>query len=196
MGTKAIACKSLWFLALAAFAALPSCGRSGSAGSRSGWVPTERKDPNEVAIPRLPWEPPGTPETHVSMPELSKELMEKVDVKIEELAVDPLALRVPYSLPKHAAVAIKVAVRSDIPNLLLLVDPSRFTLESEKGQAMPQRFSNWKDPPLATQHLKTGETVSGWIFFLVPKAESKFQLKSDLRREPPIAIPVDLATAQ
>lgn len=187
--------KSLSILAFVSsvLALCPGCGKQSSA---SGWQRARRSAPREVAVPKLPGQvadPAGGP--HISMPELSKELMERVEVRVEEVEVDPLALRVPHSKPNHGAVAIKVAVRSDIDGLRLLVEPERFSLENEKKESMSLRYSNWKDPPLERHFLKTGETVSGWIYFLVPEGETKFRLTSDIRSDPKVEIPVDLETA-
>ncbi|MGQ9589995.1 MAG: hypothetical protein ACUVYA_06840 [Planctomycetota bacterium] len=187
--------KSLSVLAFAS-GALAACAGCGKQSSASGWHRAQRHAPREVAVPKLPWEvaePAGG--SNISMPEPSKELMERVEIRVEEVEVDPLALRVPHSKPGHGAVAIRVAVRSEIDQLRLLVEPERFSLENEKKEAMSMRFSDWKDPPLERQFLKTGETVTGWIYFLVPEKERKFRLTTDIRSDPKVEIPIDLDAA-
>lgn len=178
--------KTLTLLSLCAAAVAAGCGKSTEAKPSRHHEP-----PKSVAVPRMPWEGPG-PDQQVAMPELSREIMEKVDVKVEEVDVDRLALSVPFSKAFHVAVAVKVVVRSDVERLRILVEPRRFTLLNGKKDPMAMRFTDWKAPALESAYLQTGESATGWLFFLVPEDESKFTLTSDLRREPPIEIPVEL----
>lgn len=175
---------------------LAGCSKSSDASPRK----TSRPGPGEPPVcdhgskelPPVFTDPSG--HTASSMPSADLKIFERVAVGVDgvEFLSDPEKGFDAYSALQILAVQVRIS--SQLESLRLRVGPDRFTLETEKRSAILAEPTCDKDPPLQKQYLKGGDTVSGWVAFVVPKGLSKATLKTDLRK-PFISIPLSLPSS-
>ena len=125
------------------------------------------------------------------MPTADLKIFDRVGVHAEgvEFVSDPQRGFDSYS--DLQLLAVQVRVTSQLESLRIRVGPDRFTLDTDKRAGTLAEPTCSKDPPLRKEYLKGGDTVVGWIAFVVPRGVSRATLKSDLRK-PFIEIPLSL----
>jgi hypothetical protein len=161
------------------------CGKEASATNKST-TPTGTVT-STAPHPPLPVDPIGVSSGTTS----SQSILDQVTLDILEVdAPSGVGTAVGTSLALRS-VGLKIVVRNNHEDLWLLVEPSRFSVETETGKSSPALFSSSKEPAMGTLYLKSGESTEGWISFEVPAAAERLTLKSTLRT-PSIYVPVAL----
>jgi hypothetical protein len=184
------------FSCLASFCILmmfAGCSKSSDASQRKTSKPGADGPPvcdhGSKELPPVFADPSG--HTASSMPSADLKVFDRVGVHVEgvEFLSDPQRGLDFYS--DLQLLAVQVRVSSQLESLRIRVGPDRFTLETDKRPSTPAEPTCSKDPPLQKEYIKGGDTVVGWVAFVVPKGISKATLRTDLRK-PFIAIPLSL----
>lgn len=189
----------LWAVAMA-----PGCGVD-QAPAAARPVPRENRGEETVSGPGTSSRPaaggPSSPGGRLAAaePDAARPSPEKIVVEIEAAEVlergesRVVGQESRYSLegapppggnpaPELAVLALKVTVTNHYETVKLRVNPAGFVLEGESGKTFKAFPSAARRPPLKDHYLKGSRSVSGWLFYRVPRGEQKLTLRSELRR--------------
>ena len=184
------------FSCLASFCILvmfAGCSKSSDASQRKTSKPGADGPPvcdhGSKELPPVFTDPSG--HTASSMPSADLKIFDRVGVHVEgvEFLSDPQRGFDSYS--DLQLLAVQVRVSSQLESLRIRAGPDRFTLDTDKRPSTLAEPTCDKDPPLRKEYIKGGDTVVGWVVFVVPRGISQATLKTDLRK-PFIAIPLSL----
>ena len=172
---------------------LAGCSKSSDASPRKTSKPGPDAphvcDHGSKDLPPVFTDPSG--HTASSMPSADLKVFDRVGVHAEnaEFLSDPQKGFDSFS--DLQLLAVQVRVTSQLESLRIRVGPDRFTLDTDKRPGILAEPTCSKDPPLQKEYIKGGDTVVGWVAFVVPRGISRATLKTDLRK-PFIAIPLSL----